>query len=256
MKKITTALILAFMIVFTVAIQLNNVYAAAGDVAQIGSDSYSTLALAVDAVGDGGTITLLDNISLTGSTVKTVTKSFTLNLNGKNIVSEDRVFDIQKGTVTLTGQGKIQRTADSAYTSSTIKISAAQGQAELIVGQGVTVDSTADFAITLFGSSNLKTLILNGTASTEISVPGYEISAIGCSGNPGNENFQITINDGAVVKSVSGASIYLPNSGTLTVNGGILTGTSGIEAKAGSVIVNGGSINATGAIAHGSDCTR
>ena len=253
MKKITTALILAFMIVFTVAIQLNNVYAAAGDVAQIGSDSYSTLALAVDAVGDGGTITLLDNISLTGSTVKVVTKSFTLNLNGKNIVSEDRVFDIQKGTVTLTGQGKIQRTLDSSYTSSTIKVSASSGNAGVIVGQGVTVDSTVDYAISLFGKNdNLKTLEVNGTVSTEESACTGKnaISAISGIGSAGYGNTDITINNGAVVSSKNGAGIYHPEFGTLTINGGIIIGgASGIEAKAGNIIINGGSINTTGTAA-------
>ena len=64
---------------------------AAKDVAQIGEATYTTLADAIKAAGDGDTITLRDDISL-GSPV---------------LLSKDLTFDLNGYTLSATGNGQL-----------------------------------------------------------------------------------------------------------------------------------------------------
>lgn len=49
---------------------------------------------------------------------------------------------------------------------------------------------------------------------------------------------EITVEDGAELTATGNVAIYHPQKGTLTINGGVITGTSGIEAKAGETTVS------------------
>ena len=60
----------------------------------------------------------------------------------------------------------------------------------------------------------------------------------------------VTIAEGADISvTADETAIYWPNAGTLTVNGGSITGGTAIWAKSGNVVVNGGEISANGAAA-------
>ena len=70
--------------------------AAEGDVAEVNSTGYSTLADAINAAESGATITLLADIN-TPETSYTIRKSLTIDLNGKTITADgyDSVFAIE-----------------------------------------------------------------------------------------------------------------------------------------------------------------
>ncbi|ACL20462.1 cell wall/surface repeat protein [Desulfitobacterium hafniense DCB-2] len=85
------------------------------DVAAIDDTGYATLQEAVNAVAEGQTIKLLDDINLTATveTLSSSTKSFTLDLNGKTLRSSDKLNLLHRGSGTLTvtdskGGGKIE----------------------------------------------------------------------------------------------------------------------------------------------------
>ena len=73
---------------------------------------FATLEEAFAAAGDGNTITLLKDVTLTETLVNT--KTVTLDLNGKTIsmvdnasVAASRQMILNKGNLTITGEGKI-----------------------------------------------------------------------------------------------------------------------------------------------------
>ena len=79
------------------------------------------------------------------------------------------------------------------------------------------------------------------TAATADSM-NYAISTFGNDKAGAN----VTIANGAVVSSTTLTAIYFPSAGTLTVNGGTITGCEfGIYAKSGTVTINDGEITAT-----------
>ena len=216
---------------------------------QVDSNYYKTLSDAIAAATSGQTVKLLKNITLTGTI--TIDKTLILDLNGFNISDNTRVFEIKAGTLALGGSGTVSSTFATAGTSSVIKISAASGAAELVIGKSVTVYSATSYAISLFGSeTNAKKLTVNGTVTSENTLVG-DASAIAGLGTTSGNNTQITINGGAKVNSTLGTAIYHPQQGTLTVNGGAeITGVTGIEVKAGTVNISGGTITATGSVTH------
>lgn len=65
------------------------------------------------------------------------------------------------------------------------------------------------------------------------------------SGSSEGTNAKITINGGEI-KANRGPAIYAPQpNGDTTINGGVLTGESGIEIRAGKLTITGGTLNAT-----------
>ena len=211
----------------------------ADTVASIGTAKYATLAAAVAAAADGQTVKLLKDVTLT-ETVSTET-TFTLDLNSHSITGDDcRALLVKGGTLTLGGTGTVSstHTASLAGSSSVIRVSGDSSAAKLIVKSGVTVSSDHCYGITLFGAANPQVLDVYGT----VAVTG---SASAISGNGSTQYLSATVNiyEGAVVSAMRDAAIYHPEKGTLTIAGGTITGTGGIEAKAGSVVITGGTIS-------------
>ena len=204
----------------------------------------------------GDTIKLLKDINLT-NTLET-SKSFDLDLNGKNICATDcRALFIYEGTISIVGEGTISATGTSLNSSSSVirlgSPTSVSNAAKLTIGADVTVNSDKSYGVTVFGynvnaSSVGQELVVYGT----VTVTG-ESAAISGNGSTGLSKTKITINEGAVVSSTGvdtggagPAAIYHPQGGTLTVNGGTITGSvTGIEAEAGSVVIKGGEINTT-----------
>ena len=86
----------------------------------------------------------------------------------------------------------------------------------------------------------------NDETAAKLTVDGGTIQGktYGISGNGTRHNTEITINDG-IIKTASdnGTGIYHPQDGSLTVNGGSITGNTGIEIRSGSLTVTGGTIS-------------
>lgn len=216
--------------------------------AEVDGYQYETLADAIAAAGNE-TVKLTDNVALTETL--NITKDVTIDLNGCNITGDNtRVFAVKAGTLTFDGKGTVSNHLSTASASSAIRVSGDAGAAGLVVGKDVIVSTDSCYAISIFGpKDNAKTLTVNGTVITTSTIV-HDSSAIAGNGAAGSGNTNITINEGAVVTAANDAAIYHPQVGTLTVNGGKITGVSGIEAKAGTVVIKNGDIKATGTAAH------
>lgn len=226
--------------------------------------TYATLAAAFAAAADGDTVTLLKDVSLTdrlfvnaGATpvldpknkryaTTSENKSIELDLNGKNITSSSNIA-LAGGSLNITGTGKISTTNDGLAPIEVRGTGDLTSKRALIIGSGVTLNSTnSSYGLNVFGSnSDAKNLIdvtvdgtVNGTLfvlgnlknaenAINIVVNGTVIAPAGEGDNVNvgialNGNAKVTVNAGATVSGDSGIEV---RAGTLTVNGGTITGT-------------------------------
>lgn len=221
-------------------------------VAKINDNLYTSLKAAISAASDDQTVTLLKD---TKEGV-TVSKNLTIDLGGKTLTgldltngngkNERLAFTANNGNVTLQN-GNIDGRVN-AYDAGNLTIAE-----DVTVKNSYNNDDTYDcFGIVVWGDGtagdkNCKspTLTVNGKVTLEkggiaISTNGTDLS-----------NATITINKGAVISSNEDGAIYLP-SGKLIMNGGTISGPTGIQICAGSANINsefqlnGGTVIATG----------
>ena len=228
---------------------------------------YATLADAVEAAeAEGEPVTLLlDEVTLKETI--TVSKDVTIDLGEGSTITGDgvRAFHVKSGTLTLTGTGTVtseKKAEDGALvvTSSVIRVgdgsswtnTTASVKAGLVIDSGVTVAAPDTYGVSAFGSDTTESVVVKGKIHAT-----SEASAL--SGNGMDQTgTEITVEDGAELTATGNVAIYHPQKGTLTINGGVITGTSGIEAKAGetTVSVDGNpTITATGTPADPSGST-
>lgn len=206
-------------------------------VAAIGTTHYDTLQAAIDAATDNQTVRLLTSIK---SGVK-VEKSISIDLNNKTLERDTgQALWVAGGNVSVIGTGTISsdNTIDGGYA---VVVGYGSTGATLTIGKDVTVSGSAEYGVFAAGSENAPAnLIVNGNVTTT-----GEGAAI--SGNGDRSPANITINDGATVSCTKGAGIYFPQAGTLTVNGGTITGKHGIQMCSGTLNISGNPIiTATG----------
>lgn len=216
-------------------------------VAKINDTYYKTLASAVAAAEPDATVTLLKN---TKEKV-TVSKNLTVDLGGHTLTGSDltngngkpeRVaFTANAGNVTI--QNGIIDGRVNAYDASNLTVAA-----DLTIKNGYNGEGYDCFGIVVWGDakhSKTPKLTLNGKVTLEnggiaLSTNGTDMS-----------NAEITINNSAIVSSNEDAAIYLP-SGKLIMNGGTISGPTGIQICAGNANItsefqlNGGTVTATG----------
>ena len=214
------------------------------------------------ALDNGGTVSLTDDIdaSANGLTVK---KNVTLDLNGHslkvansnatNIKIYGATFTLMDSTDTNkdgTGQGKIYTEVPYAKgTYETVAISVNSG-AHFIMESGL-IDTASAFT----DNSNQGQFAVglndgNATVDANITINGGHIKAgwYAVAGNGGcvSANHNITVN-GGILESVADYAIYHPQSGTTTINDGIVYGyAGGIAINRGNLVVNGGTITSKG----------
>lgn len=215
---------------------------------------YATLASAIECAGDGQEIQLKDNVNV--SSAITVDKNLTIDLNGKSITgTSTRIFHVTAGTLELAGTGNVTsngpNTGSFSDQSSVIRVGnngsiSPKIKAGLIVGSGVTINGPASYGVTVFGSQTVETVVVNGTITSSS-------GAVSGNGSQAYGGTTIIINEGASLSATNASGIYHPQSGDLIINGGTISGTTGIEIKSGnaSVSVSGNPvITATGNIDH------
>ena len=200
------------------------------DVASIVGDSshYTTLESAIEAAEEGATINLLTPV-VTSAIV--TPKSFTLDMGG-NVLYLSKL-ETTGGTVVLKDGHMV-------------------GALRVFQGSNVTIDSDA----TLFRAGNPGVFVRGvgtygeeGCMSSVLNIKG-SVSVIGASNGLSTNgtdlsNSVINIFEGASVESRDDLGCYLP-SGTLNMNGGSITGTTGIYFKAQAMNLLAGTVHATG----------
>lgn len=187
-------------------------------------------------VGSGGTITLQKDCNTSRKSNVSAKKETTLDLNGHSLtfsMKSGAGINV-RGTLNVVGGGTI-----TAETSSISALATVYNGAKISIGEDVTVNGA------VFINEKNCTLDVYGEINTGDEAVNMAITAIIGNGSF-TENSTINIYEGAKVYTGRGSAIYHPNSGTLNIHGGEITGSTAIYAKAGHVIINGGTITAIG----------
>ena len=129
------------------------------------------------------------------------------------------------------------------YTSYDTKYGAVQTLADVTFGSDLVVRGGKGYGVWTEGYG--RTLTVNGTVQTE-GEGGCAITGNGASVGGNVAECNIVVNDGAKIEAPKGIGIYHPQRGTVTVKGGEITGSTGVQLCAGKLSMSGGSITSTG----------
>ena len=222
--------------------------------AKVGDTYYKTLADAVAAAKNGGTIDLLSNVS-ERLWIRN-NEDVTINLNGYTISSENQTANVRHGKLTVNGPGTIKE--DTPYFGALlIKGSTNQSDtnyAVATINKNVTLEGWAPVFIDQLDSKNnagkaygitvnLNGAVLNGKKDST----GDLGSGIYVNGNIKDTTNAPVINLDSTTVTSEGQGMYLAGYATTTVNGGSVSGSeTGIEIRAGKLTVNGATVNGNG----------
>ncbi len=218
-----------------------NSYFAAEAAFEVTYSDGTTKTIGADGSWDGAAkVTLLRNLDdYAGSFSPThnLAANFIFDLGGYTLSGKsDASTQVLSISVPMTIQnGTIK------YASSNENCGALITSADVTIASNVTIDGGVGYGVWTDGYGH--TLTVNGTI---ISNGYYAITSNGSENGNLVTDSSIIINKGAVVSAPNGIAIYHPEKGTVTINGGEISGHTGVEMCAGDLIVNGGSITATG----------
>ncbi len=222
---------------------------AADAVASIGDKIYFDIQTALKALKANDTLKLLADVNVDEQIV--INKSVTLDLNKNEISSSGAIYRPIK--VTGDNSDITVKIENGTITVSDVTTNPEQSAALLVYeGADVTLENVtingSHYGVMIAGyygyasgftKNNVTSLYVN--AGTKITAKNAAIIAHGA-----YSNSRIEINEGATVTSTDSVAIYYPHKGDLIVNGGTITGDTGICIKAGNLTVNGGKIIAVG----------
>ncbi len=211
---------------------------------------YTDLTKAVAEIRSGETITLLDDITLNDTLTINTGAAFTIDLNGHDIKTANRVIMVERGNVSFTGEGTIAETSPD-YGAINIKGSGDPGDVNyttVTVGKDVTLVAWAPVFITHNKSSGAP-----NAYGVTVNIEGTLISKPDTSDRNGHGiyiNGQIQHLDNAPVINVSGASvtsegdgIYAAGYATWNIVDSYVSGYGmGIGIKAGELNISGDSV--------------
>ncbi len=187
-----------------------------------------------------------DGIAIYADTGSNVT------LNGGNYIGGGAfpAVEVNGATLTVSGKTYIEATTDigiSIHDTSTVEV---KGEAT-IKGekQGISVGGTGS-KLTVSDNVNIEGEYGIGVFgnNSDVTIDGGNIkaSSFAVSGN-GSQTTNSTIKiTGGNLESTGSAAIYHPQTGTLTIEGGNITGKIGIVARQGTIDIKGGKITASG----------
>ena len=213
------------------------------------------------ALATSGIVKLTEDISLDKQMVVPAGAEVELDLAGHNLSSpvgtNTYAFVANGGKLTISGDGEIAAGG---------RIAQATNGGTVVMESGL-VKSNNDVALGANGAGS-KVIINGGTvesqegsvlvtsgASAEINggkLETFDNFALAGNGTAGQGDVNIVINDGELISNIQSngyvaCGIYMPNTGTLTVNGGriVANGGAGIVCRGGKTTLNGGEIVAT-----------
>lgn len=186
-------------------------------------------------------VTLLEDIedfARTFSAADKLADGFVLDLGGHTLSGKATAStQVLKISVPMTIQnGTIK------YASSNTDYGALQVSANVTVANSAVIDGGLGYGVWTDGYGN--TLTVNGKVHTN---GACAITSNGAESGGNVAECNIAVNGSAEIAAPNGVAIYHPEKGTVTVNGGTVTGHTGIEMCAGKLIVNNGSVIANGA---------
>ena len=191
-----TSLLLACLLLMTVyAAMTENCPGGCAHAAAVGTTHYDSLAEAIAAAEEGGTVALLTDVTVSGGL--TLDKALTLDLGGKTLTgqkTDNAVFltvtdelTVKNGTVTMTGgslvkaeKGTVTLEKSAVFTASTVSpvLQLQDGKAELMgtvtnESLGVAVQASGSSTLTVSGEAQIKSaqgdaIAMEGAGSLEI----------------------------------------------------------------------------------------
>ena len=127
------------------------------------------------------------------------------------------------------------------YASNNTKYGAVKTLADVTFGSKLVIHGGKGYGVWTEGYGH--TLTVNGTVQSDGS---YAITGNGALVGGNVDECNIVVNDGAKIEAPNGIGIYHPQRGTVTVKGGEITGSTGVQLCAGKLSMSGGSITSTG----------
>lgn len=205
-------------------------------VAEVDGYQYETLEDAINAAPAGGTITLLRDF--TNDSYVSVDKNLTIDFAGHTVNSNAGGIDlsyINPGTELVLKNGVLNTEKWGVWVQNAGKLTVESDMAVNAISE--TNDQSP--AIVVVEKDSIANIYGTVTAKASTAVSG--------NGNSGSGDVSINIFYGATVKSDSCAAIYFPNTGSLNISGGSITGDVGVQLCAGSLNLSGSPvIEATG----------
>ena len=185
-------------------------------------------------------IKLLDNITDRGWTIdEGMGSDITLDLNGFTYGGNGE--NPQYSTLNISNTKVTIKNGTVKYSGSVRGAIELYGSADLTIDSTAVIDGGNTFGILTSGTSKLT---VNGTVKSN---GDYAIAGNGSKDSGGYiDNCDIIVNTGAVVSAPNGFAIYHPELGTVTINGGEISGHNGVEMCAGKLTVQDGNISSTG----------
>ena len=241
-------------------------------VAEYNGTQYTSLALAVRAANEtGGTVKLLDNVTLTNSLGIGGTAAVTLNLNKKTLTFDGAQIYTQGSANVIIDNGTIKRIdKPTSGSASNFAIQVMSGSS-LIIGTGmymykpVTIESTYGI-YNVGGKLNARYTAINtngwsiavndsATKTGEVEIGLNATTKItsqsgNCIGTAVNSKPNVTIHKGTLTSNGTGwdaGVIYWASEGTLTIEGGTFTASSAEGSEAAAVYQKNGTVKISGA---------
>lgn len=224
-------------------------------VAQVGEDSYTTLAEAIQAASPNMEVKLLENIEV--SSTQIIDRDITLNLNGKQITS-DNVCPVEiRGKVTITDSGEngvIKNTSETKVIYSTIlrngSLTLEKGTIGSNAGKAYGLEILNGTSFKMTGgkvlSTNIALVAIGGASSISIDISGGEVlsadKAIYLKANTQSTDSNRTSYE---INTVISGNAIISGCGKINENSGIYPFGIFIIGKGAKLTVNGGEIKGT-----------
>ena len=250
-------------------------------IAQADDKYYTTVDEALQAVQDGGTLTLLDDADVTQTTInKSVTidlNGFTLNLkydnsgngvglaftSGTSVIKNGTILDSRSNGNTLGGLIAIRAiNSGTILTFEDVDVRQFVPNNSDAYNYGVRVDAQATITLdsrttigeveqtlTVESAGTCGAVIFgNNSGQTTLNINGATIkaSAFAISGNGSSSDGTVINITAGTITSENAPAIYHPQNGVLNISGGTITGATGIEVRSGTVNITGGTIVGNG----------
>ena len=201
-------------------------------VAKIGETYYKTLANAVVAAKDNDTVTLLKSYQI--DKYISIKTPIVLDLGGNTLTSATSGFDVYKNFTLKNGTLK----------TNTWGVWVQNENVNFTLASDATIN--ADCNTTL---SNAPAIIVVQNASADISgtATAQHNFAVSGNGTSGWGGVTINVNPGANISTTTDApALYFPNTTSLNITGGTITGGTGVYVKSGTISISDGTIIGNG----------
>lgn len=201
-------------------------------VAKIGETYYKTLANAVVAAKDNDTVTLLKSYQI--DKYISIKTPIILDLGGNTLTSATSGFDVYKNFTLKNGTLK----------TNTWGVWVQNENVNFTLASDATINADCNTTLT-----NAPAIIVVQNASADISgtATAQHNFAVSGNGTSGWGGVTINVNPGANISTTTDApALYFPNTTSLNITGGTITGGTGVYVKSGTISISDGTIIGNG----------